>query len=267
MDAACLIGSGRCCAGAEPQMLRRREGVRVKMTIEGRSVELFPSTRPGAPLVLLNAGHGEGEVVRDQIAAETRAEFSLACIGDIDWDDELTPWPAPSAFSNQPPYGGGADAYLRALTNRVLPQIVETLGVPPRYVALAGYSLAGLFALYAMYRTDAFSRFASASGSVWYPGFVEYALSHAPVRRPDRVYLSVGDREARTRNAAMRPVEESARRLWRAYRAMDMNAAFELNPGGHFDQVTWRIARAVAWLLEDGEARPGTASDARDAIQ
>lgn len=222
------------------------------MRICDKEVELFASKRPGAPLIVVNGEDGEGKALRGAAATVAGADFSLAAIGGICWEDELTPWPALSAFSKQPPYAGGADGYLKQLTESILPQIIGQLGAPPAYIALAGYSLAGLFALYAMYRTDAFARFASASGSLWYPGFVEYVLNHEMPRRPERVYLSVGDREARTRNAVMRPVEENTRRLYGDLRDRGIDAAFELNSGGHFDDPLGRLARAVAWTLTDG---------------
>ena len=221
------------------------------MTIEGKAIELFQADGPGAPLVVLNGEDGEGALRWEAARAATGVDFSLACIGGIDWDQELTPWPAPSPFGKRSDFAGGADAYLDALTERMLPAIVSALGTKPEYVALAGYSLAGLFALYALYRTDAFARVASVSGSTWYPGFAEYALAHEMSRRPQRVYLSVGDREAKTRNAAMRSVEDNARRLYAAYRDMGLDTTFELNSGGHFDHPTQRLARAIAWMVRE----------------
>lgn len=40
------------------------------------------------------------------------------------------------------------------------------------FIGIAGYSLAGLFALYALYKTDVFTRVASMSGSLWFPGIM-----------------------------------------------------------------------------------------------
>ncbi len=41
----------------------------------------------------------------------------------------------------------GADAYLETLTGEIIPAIITELGSEPAYIALAGYSLAGLFAV------------------------------------------------------------------------------------------------------------------------
>ena len=222
------------------------------MMIESRTVELFPSDEPGAPLVVLNGEAGEGERVYRRVREGSRVDFSLAAISGLSWDDDLTPWPAPPVFKGGAPCGGQADRYLEQLTGRVLPAVKRALSGEPAYVALAGYSLAGLFAVYALYYTDAFARVASASGSLWYPGFPEFAEEHAFAGRPDSVYLSLGDKEARTRNPVMRPVEDNTRRMAALLAERSVRSTLEMNPGGHFNDPEGRIARAISWLLRDG---------------
>jgi len=220
------------------------------LSIEGKAVEVFPSERPGAPLVVLNGEAGEGAAVHTAVKALTDVDFSLAAVSGLRWEDDLTPWPIPPIMKGQAPCAGQADDYIELLARKIVPEIIGELPAAPEYVALAGYSLAGLFALYAMYRTDLFARAASASGSLWYPDFVAFAKSHAPVRRPDALYLSLGDREGRTRNPLMRPVEENTHILAEHYREAGINTRFEMNPGGHFNDPNGRMARAIAWMLE-----------------
>ena len=220
------------------------------LTIGSRAVELFPSESPGAPLVAL-FGFEEGAASVWQ-AARTAAsvDFSLAAIGGVSWDDDMTPWPAPPVAKGMAPCGGRADAWIEELTGTVLPALCERLPGKPSYLALAGYSLGGLFAVYAPYRTSMFARVASASGSMWYPGFLEYARTHAFARTPDCVYLSLGDKEANTRNPMMKPVEENTRKLAEWYQSQGVNNTFELNPGGHFREPEARMARGIAWMLK-----------------
>ena len=54
--------------------------------------------------------------------------------------------------------------------------------------------------MWSAYNCDAFARVASMSGSLWFPDFVGYATSHDMAKRPEKLYLSLGDTEARTRN-------------------------------------------------------------------
>ena len=220
------------------------------MKIDSRTIELFPSRTPGAPLVALIAGDGEGREVLDAVRAETRAEFSLAALEDLRWDDDLSPWPQPALGPGESAFGGRAGSYLGWLTGHALPRVEAALNAPPAYTAIAGYSLGGLFALYALHKSDAFSRAASASGSVWFPGFEEFVRDNPPRRRPDCVYLSVGNKERRAKYATMRTVEDVTRRLADGYRAAGIPAMLEINPGGHFKDTVPRMARAVARMLE-----------------
>lgn len=220
------------------------------MNIWGKNVELFLSEKSGAPLVVLNGETGEGATVHAAVKGLTNVDFTLAAVSGLRWEDDLTPWPIPPIMKGGAPCAGQADAYIELLAKRILPEISSGLPSAPEYIALAGYSLAGLFALYAMYRTDLFARVASASGSLWYPDFAEFVKTHAPARRPDALYLSLGDREGKTRNPLMRPVEENTRILAEFYRGAGIRTAFELNPGGHFNDPNGRMARAIAWMLE-----------------
>ena len=52
----------------------------------------------------------------------------------------------------------------------IMPAILEELPSRPETLILASYSLTGLFAMYAAYRTDVITHIVSASGSLWYPG-------------------------------------------------------------------------------------------------
>lgn len=215
----------------------------------GKTVTLFPSEKGNAPLVLLHTVQGEGEDVYRKARDMTDADFSCAAVGGLRWDDEMSPWESPPLFKGDTPCTGGADAYLATLTGEILPEILSRLPAAPSFLALAGYSLAGLFAVYATYRTDRFSRIASASGSFWFPGFLDFTREHAPKRRPERVYFSLGDREAGTRNKLLGAVEENTRALKERYEKAGVETVFELNPGNHFRDAEARMARGIVWML------------------
>ena len=48
----------------------------------------------------------------------------------------------------------------------------------------------------------------------------------------------------------MRSVEDNTRLLADFYRDVGIPTALEMNPGGHFNDPTGRMARAIAWVLE-----------------
>ncbi|MBO6054844.1 MAG: alpha/beta hydrolase [Oscillospiraceae bacterium] len=165
-----------------------------------------------------------------------------------DWDRDLTPWPAPGVFRNQN-FTGGAGEYLKHLTGELLPAAEAELGFSPAHRGIIGYSLGGLFALYAFYESACFDLAASVSGSLWYDGWLDYMRTHTP-SRPGRVHLSVGDREKKSRNERMKTVEDATREASEILTAQGVETAFVLNPGNHFQDPAARQQRALDWLLE-----------------
>ena len=199
--------------------------------------------------MIFNAFEDEGAAVHEELMKMSTVDFTLAAINITDWNTDLSPWAIPPVFKNDKPFVGGADAYLETLTVKIIPEIIGELGSNPAYIALTGYSLAGLFAVYAMYRTDRFARIASASGSMWYPGFVDFVKSHKPAALPEKLYLSLGDKEARTRNQIMATVEQNTEVLFEHYKSLGVEAVFEMNPGNHFRDAAQRMAKGIVWLV------------------
>ena len=220
------------------------------MTIANKEVNIYPATKPGSPLVIFNAFENEGVAVHTELKKLTTTDLTLATINITDWNNDMSPWEIPPVFKNDEPFTGGADAYLETLTEEIIPAIIGEIGSEPAYIALAGYSLAGLFAVYAMYRTKLFSRIASASGSLWYPGFMDYAKKHELAALPEKLYFSLGDREARTRNQIMATVEQNTRDLHEYYQSLGIDTFFELNEGNHFKDAGLRIAKAITWITD-----------------
>lgn len=219
------------------------------MIIANREVNIYPARKAGSPLVVFNAFEDEGTAVHTELKKLTATDLTLATINITDWNADLSPWEIPPVYKKDEPFTGGADAYLETLTGEIVPAIIGELGSEPAYIALAGYSLAGLFAVYAMYRTDRFARIASASGSMWYPGFVDFVKSHKPAALPEKLYLSLGDKEARTRNQIMATVEQNTGALFEHYKSLGIEAVFEMNPGNHFQDAAQRMTKGIVWLV------------------
>lgn len=174
----------------------------------------------------------------------------LAAISGVDWNRELSPWPAPKAFRGSDDFGGKGPVFLETLTKQIVPLAEAQLGFVPVSRGIAGYSLAGLFALWSVFNTDVFDRAASISGSLWFDGFLDYMRSATPSSGLRRVYLSLGDREKNTRNQRMAVVEERTRQTSELLRGRGIPTMFELNPGGHFRDVPDRIARGIGALMD-----------------
>ena len=218
-------------------------------TSSGKTVAIFPSSEANAPIIYLNTFSGEGQKVYEAEQAACCPAFTLVAISDPDWNHDMAPWDSPPTFKNADPCTGGADDYLRLLTEEIIPSAEKEIGGIPCWRGLAGYSLAGLFALYAIYRTDLFSRVGSMSGSLWFPGMKEYIFSHEPKRWPDHMYFSLGDKESKTKNPILRTVQANTEEICAYYQRKGIDTVFQLNPGNHFVQSVERTAAGIAWML------------------
>ncbi|MBQ5541738.1 MAG: hypothetical protein IIU06_01580 [Erysipelotrichales bacterium] len=160
-----------------------------------------------------------------------------------DWNRELSPF-AYYGKGKYDRFDGEADQTLEQLK-----EIIPAFQGKTRYIA--GYSLAGLFSLYALYETDLFDGAASVSGSLWFPGWEEYR-KNAHLSKPAHVYLSLGDREERSRNPlwALVGVRTKDEEKYLLEDPMIRETVYEMNEGGHFDHPSRRLLRGLTWLLK-----------------
>ena len=108
-------------------------------------------------------------------------------------------------------------------------------------IILGGYSLAGLFALWASTQTKLFYGVAAASPSVWFPGWMEFEQRHP--MQAQHIYLSLGDKEEHTKNAVMAAVGDNIRVLHSQLTAHGVDCTLEWNSGGHFKDADLRTAK------------------------
>ena len=241
-----------------------------KTIISGLSIHTQMSSVAGAPIVYLLGD------VADNSPIQVSEDVSLANVGVDLWEENFSPWCAPRVFAKGPNFGNGAQKTLDTLINQVIPWAESELTESPAYRVLVGYSLAGLFSLWAGVsqqvargcqpddapsqpgapRVDApvatFQRIGAVSGSFWFPGLLDYVdqqlsggvvgLTHA--------YLSLGDREARTPNPQIMHVRENAELLASKLQNAGIISTFELNRGNHFQNVEGRMQKALDWLIK-----------------
>ena len=156
----------------------------------------------------------------------------------------------PPISKDDTPCTGGADEYLKFLTDKIMPQVEENIQDGISWRAIAGYSLAGLFAIYSVYRTGIFTRAASMSGSLWFPDFKEYVFTHEMMIQPDCVYLSLGDKEYKTKNPHLKTVQENTEAVFEFYKSKEIDVVFHLNKGNHFKDIDKRTTAGIKWILE-----------------
>lgn len=183
------------------------------------------------------------EGIENEFAAindECDTSFRLIAVRIDDWNNDLSPWEAPSVFGKEN-FGSGA--------SKTLGKLLELCGDKSKTYYIGGYSLAGLFALWTAYQTDAFSGVAAASPSMWFPGFADYMKKNEI--RTDKVYLSLGDREEKARNPVMATVGDKIREVHALLKEQGVNCILEWNEGNHFKDADLRTARAFAWVLSN----------------
>ena len=183
--------------------------------------------------------NSEMELIRNLTG---RDDFRLVACQVEDWNRDLSPWEDPPVFGKEA-FGGRAEETLQELRESVL----RHFGPADRKI-IGGYSLAGLFALWASYRENSFEGVAAASPSVWFPGFVDMAERELVMTK--KIYLSLGDKEEKTKNPTMATVGDSIRRLRQIYEEMDgIETVLEWNEGNHFREPELRMAKGFAWVL------------------
>lgn len=172
------------------------------------------------------------------IAANCGKSFQLIAVKVDNWNTDLSPWKAPALFGKED-FGEGAE--------ETLAEILKLCADETKTYYIGGYSLAGLFALWAAYRTDVFTGVAAASPSMWFPGFTDYMKEHDI--RTGAVYLSLGDKEEKARNPVMATVGDRIREAHALLFERGIKCFLEWNKGNHFKDTDVRMAKAFSWLI------------------
>lgn len=180
------------------------------------------------------------------IARHTGRPFAMAAFKIEDWHLQLTPW-HDDAISRREEVGLHAEETLHFITEELLPHMQSLIGNMP--VVLGGYSLAGLFSLWASTLSSAFLGIAAASPSVWIRDWQAYAASH-PIQS-QVVYMSLGRKEEHVRNASMARVGDNIRfeQALLKQQLGDDRTTLQWNEGGHFVEMDSRTAFAFAWTI------------------
>lgn len=164
------------------------------------------------------------------------------------WDDSLTPWPAPGLRPGEPDFGGNAASTLRELTEETIPQVEARYELSSARCAVCGYSLGGLFSLYAFAQSSYFSACACLSGSLWYPGWVDH-LRDLPLEGAGRyAFFSIGKKERKAGPPVMRTVQDDIEACAEILRGRGCAVDVTVGPGNHMQHHTERLAAGLVAL-------------------
>lgn len=186
----------------------------------------------------------------ETIMTLAKKPFTLVAFEIKDWQSELTPWAAPAVFGKIP-FGDKAVETLAFVEDVLIPNLEQRqlYDKGTMRCLMGGYSLAGLFALWASYQSMRFDGIAAVSPSVWYPQWLAYAETRTP--STSAVYLSLGDKEERTRNPVMAQIGYCIRKQYELLTEQGISTILEWNPGNHFKHSDERTAKGFALVINN----------------
>ena len=209
----------------------------------------------GHPEVLLIQPSARHETKNDGINREVKAlaanatkGFAIVFFDTVEWAKALMPW-HDEAVSRDEEVGMHAQDTLIYIEESLVPWLHERFGKLP--CIIGGYSLGGLFALWAARQSAAFCAVAAASPSLWIKGWTDYADNRS--LNAQLAYVSLGNREEHCRNQRMARIGDCVRHehLTLANQIGSSATTLEWNSGGHFGNEAERTAKAFAWCIEN----------------
>lgn len=196
------------------------------------------------PMDALNSWIGE---------AARRFGVSIVVITGFDWDNDLTPWPAPGEPKGSADFKGDAPKLLNTLATTVVPEIERRYGISENVVrSLVGVSLSGLFALWQWPQCDMFLNIATLSGSFWYEGFVQWIYRQSFEGKSGVCYMLLGSEEPHSNVPAFRKVGECTEKIARYLRKQGVDLTYDIVAGNHFQHGIERLNKAFAHIYPTG---------------
>ena len=221
---------------------------KTKMIIGNKRCFLYKDENPTSILIQAIDEH-DLEVLDSEVAMireQTNEKFMLLAFLVDNWNDDLSPWKASAVFGKEN-FGGKALDTLKYVENSLLPYLKEKY-VDDKKLYIGGYSLSALFALWACYNTEIFDGVVAASPSVWFPDFIKY-VSENDIKA-NKIYLSLGDKEEKTKNKMMATVGDNIREYYDVLKKDSSNEVIlEWNEGNHFVNSDLRTAKGFAWIM------------------
>ena len=223
--------------------------IKEQFTIEQIQCTVYRDDDPAALLIQpvddYDSERLDSEV--NAITERTSVPFVLVRFKVNDWNDDLSPWSHPAVFGNKE-FAGQAENTLGIIKDKLLPGIIKEYGLEDVPVIIGGYSLAALFALWCGYEDENFGGVAAASPSLWFTGWIDYVNERQP--KATHIYLSLGDREEKTRNPIMSTVGDCIRKQHDIIKEDNIDCILEWNQGNHFRDGDIRSRKGFVWCLE-----------------
>ncbi len=227
-----------------------------ELKIENKVIDIYYKEKSlkELPVVILNTYGKEGQEVWNKCLDIKCKDYILVSISNLNWNNEMTPWYSEKINEKGEEFLGKADEYIQIMLNEIIPKvknyIERDLEVKIKYYIISGYSLAGLFAIYASYKTNIFSKIVSASGSLWFPKFVDFVKENKISSNVEKIYFSLGNKESKVKNQILASVEKNTKEIEEIYKNQGIKTIYVENEGNHFKDAPLRLAKGIKWILE-----------------
>lgn len=175
---------------------------------------------------------------------------SIVVITGVDWNNDLTPWPAPGQPKGSPDFEGKAPEFLTTLTKDVVPEIDRRYSLPNDIErSLVGVSLSGLFTLWQWPSCGMFRNIATLSGSFWYDGFEQWIFHQSFSGKQGRCFMLLGEDEPHSNTPAFRKVGVCTENIVGFMRRQGVSVTYNMVPGNHFQYGIERLDKAFENLF------------------
>lgn len=222
----------------------------MRFTLDDKIINIYGNPESGRWIIEPKGNFESDDIAISEFSEicklSERNDFCLIVLTVENWNSDLSPWNAKAVFGNDD-FGDGASNTLDFITNRLVPYMKEKYPGGEKELYLCGYSLSGLFSLWAAYQTDIFSGVAAVSPSVWFSSWLDYSRSNKI--KCSKVYLSLGDKEEKSRNPVLASVGNAIKTEYDILKDT-VKCILEWNNGNHFVDSDKRMAKGISWLIK-----------------
>ena len=186
--------------------------------------------------------------------AASRHDVTIVVITGFDWDNDMSPWPAPGVPAGSPDFEGNAAGFLKKLQKDIIPVVEADMQLASSADrTLVGVSMSGLFTTWQWMVCDTFGNIASLSGSFWYSGFVDWMKAHVPSQKNGKGLFLLGDKESQSRVKAFQSVAVETQQIIELLRQHDPDIEFLSVPGNHYANPIPRLEAAFSAIFAPQE--------------
>lgn len=233
-----------------------KNSVWFKQEIEGVKLYVYRSNVKDATTIYFLDGDQFEEPFNHWIRKNQPA-LNFVLINANNRTDDYTPWPLQASENMPMDFGGKAAEHLSFFATHVIPFCESEYGFASSAEkrVIGGYSLGGLFSLYAAVSTDLFGTVLSCSSSLWYPDFLDYLKEHPFKAAYPKLYMSVGEQEGTTATnlTATQTVNTLALKEFYEPKFEPNDFKFILEEGNHGKNISGRAWRAIEWIEENSK--------------